>query len=155
MLAVELNVSWRRAKNIVVWLVTPANAKTPTTLADIETIASDRHAGDRPCVRFGVNTAGRIWVASAFVAMHGDESRGRIVAPALGDEEFLDSHPLIWGAITFEATHLRVSADTTFVDSSRRHLAFEREKRARALLEGLPTWQGLVTQAAEVQYRRF
>lgn len=155
MIDVQLDVSWRRAEPITVWLLTPPNAMQPTKLVDVEALGKDGRRGPStpPCVRFGVNTAGRIWLASAFRAMHGDESRGRIAPGSYLGDEVKDAYPLIWGAITFEPTYLRIHADTRFLDPGRRHLAFEGETRARILLEGLPTWQALVHQAADVKYR--
>lgn len=68
MITAKLNVSWRRGEPIDV-LVNPNGPK------DIEAMIVDPSRG-RPSVRFGLSPDGILWFADAYVACHGDESRG-------------------------------------------------------------------------------
>lgn len=117
----KLDVSWRKAEPIDV-LVNPFTSTLhgfrPTNAPrEIEALCGDRPG--RRSVRFQLNTLGVIWFADSHVAMHGDESRGRIIPSSVPRgltwaDYLLKASCLIYGGIEFPSW--RVEAHCSLLD---------------------------------------
>ena len=104
----KLDVSWRGAKDPIEVLCNPWGPQAPRMIEDL----TKGRIGYR-AVRFQLNALGFLWFADAHVAMHGDESRGRLLPEKFDGEreaeQLFNAPTLIYGSITFPEWKLEAS----------------------------------------------
>jgi hypothetical protein len=118
----KLDVSWRQAKEPIEVLCNPWGPQAPRMIEDL-TKGRTGHRG----VRFQLNALGFVWFADAHVAMHGDESRGRLLPERFDGKETTDqlfnAPTLVYGYITFP--EWKLEANDPMIDLAYLHAAYD------------------------------